>query len=136
MAKPLSLKSRIIRKAIQVHPNLTNKELAEKLNASAECKQEDIEVTPLDVSQQKVALKKLGVKGTAPEAPKAEAAAAEPAPRKRMGRPKGSGKRKAPSTLVVGNPVDLIDQVFTLAQACGGLAGLKKLVDRLEGMGR
>ena len=31
------------------------------------------------------------------------------------------------------NPVDLIDEVFGLAEECGGMAQLRRLVERLAG---
>jgi hypothetical protein len=59
------------------------------------------------------------------------------------GKREPSGKRRSaeqfPSTAPAApsaSPVDLIDKALDLAQQCGGLAALKKLVDRLADMQR
>jgi hypothetical protein len=52
--------------------------------------------------------------------------------------PAGNGRRKPgpkPGSKPAGaSPVDLIDKAFALAQECGGIDQLKRLVDRLAGM--
>jgi hypothetical protein len=131
MAKPLGPKSTLIREAIQAHPRAGNKKLAETINGSDARKDDGIEVTAADVALQRKLLKKAGVKA------------------KRSGNGVGQkgGKRggaaangKAPSATPAPAPVgvvELIDEVFSLAHKCGGLLGLKRLVDRLaEAQGR
>jgi hypothetical protein len=44
--------------------------------------------------------------------------------------------RPATSAAVSASPVDLIDRALDLAQQCGGVAALKRLVDRLADMQR
>ena len=66
MAKPLGPKSRLIRDAIAAHPSLANKELAAFINKSPARKEDGIEVTPIDVAQQKQAMKKMGFEPAAP----------------------------------------------------------------------
>jgi hypothetical protein len=131
MAKPLGPKSQLIRKAITAHPDRTPKEIAELLNDSDDRMDDKIKVTPNDVSQQKQAMKK-------PGAQKAPAAAKKPAGngRRKPGRKPGRKPAAAtPRTLgPAASPVDLIDRTLALAQECGGVGQLKRLVDRLAGM--
>lgn len=126
MAKPLGPKSLLIRQAITAHPGKGNTELAEMLNDAEERMDDKIKVTAQDVATQRQAMKKAG---TAPPA-------AKPA-RKKPGR-KPARAATPPAALAVpapaASPVDLIDKTLDLAQQCGGLAALKKLVDRLAGM--
>ena len=128
MAKPLGPKSRLIRDAIAAHPSLANKELAEFINSSPARKEDGIEVTPMDVAQQKQAMKKMGFEPAAP------------APAKKRGRPKAintaaPAPAPAPKTQKAsGSPVDLIDKVFDLAKQSGGVVALKRLVDRIAEM--
>src|SRR4051812_17786068 len=115
MAKPLGPKSLLIRDAIKAHPDLSPKEIADKLNDSQDRLDDKISVKPMDVSQQKQQMKK--AEGEAAPA----AAAAAPAAAKR-GRPKGKGGRPrkaapagaAPRAAVraSASPLDLIDRVF------------------------
>ncbi len=135
MAKPLGPKSLLIRDAIKAHPKKGNKEIAELINDSHDRMDDKIKVTPQDIAQQKQAMKKAG---TAPAATRkvggkkggrqAAGAQASPAP----AAPPRAAATAAPSA----NPVDLIDKALDLAQQCGGLATLKKLVDRLADMQR
>jgi hypothetical protein len=141
MAKPLGDKARLIRDAILAHPNLGNKELAEMINASDARKDDRIKVKPNDIAAQKQALKKVQ---------EASPAAQEPPSAPKRGRPQGSGRKPAPTPAAeaaipavprsvlppppASSPVDLIDKAFTLAQECGGIAQLKRLVDRLAGV--
>ena len=135
MAKPLGPKSLLIRDAIKAHPNKGNKEIAELINDSHDRMDDKIKVTPQDIAQQKQAMKKAGGKTAAPTP------AAKPAP---AGQTKGKGGRSrkatpaavpaARSAAPLGNPVDLIDKTLDLAQQAGGVAALKKLVDRLSDM--
>jgi hypothetical protein len=131
MAKPLGPKSLLIRDAIRAHPDKGNKELAEMINASPARKEDKIEVKPGDIAQQKQAMKKSG------DAPPAE----KPAPAKR-GRRGGARKRTTatptPATAAApsASPVDLIDKTLDLAAQAGGVAALKRLVDRLADMQR
>src|SRR5258707_1219876 len=99
-----------------------------------------ISVKPGDVAQQKQAMKK-SAKAEPTAAPPPGPAASKPA-RKKPGRKPG---RKVAAPVVpagqpvavsaprsaTASPVDLIDSVFGLAQQCGGIEQLKRLVDRL-----
>ena len=140
MAKPIGQKSLLIRQAITAHPDKTPKEVAELLNDADDRMDDKLKFTPNDISQQKQAMKK-------PGATVAPAAAPAPAATK----PTGNGRRKpgrkpgrkpaapadAPRPATVSastSPVDLIDKTFALAQECGGMAELKRLVDRLAGV--
>ena len=101
-----------------------NKEIAETLMDSNDRLDDKIKVTPQDVAQQKQQMKKAGTLPTG----------------KKRGRPPGSAQPKQPATLAPAtsasaSPVDLIDKTIDLAQQCGGVAALKKLVDRLADMG-
>jgi hypothetical protein len=132
MAKPLGPKSFLIRNAITAHPGKTPKEIADLLNDADERMDDKIKVTPNDVSQQKQAMKK-------PGAQKAPAAAKKPSgngrrkPGRKPGRKPAAAAPRA-SSAAAANPVELIDSTFALAQQCGGIQQLKKLVDRLAGM--
>ena len=120
MAKKLGAKSILIREAIKNNTDLGNKEIAELLSGHEDRKKDKIEVTANDIAQQKQAMKKAGI--------------ATPAPKPQRGRPKGSGGPKAvtvPTRAAPSSAVDLIDGVFDLAQKCGGLDQLKRLVERL-----
>jgi hypothetical protein len=133
MAKPLGEKSILIRNAITAHPDKTPKEIADLLNDSDDRMDDKIKVTPNDVSQQKQAMKK-------PGAQKAPAAAKKPAgngrrkPGRKPGRKPAAAAPRAVSAPAAANPVELIDWTFALAQQCGGIQQLKKLVDRLAGV--
>jgi hypothetical protein len=132
MAKPLGPKSILIRKAITAHPGKTPKEIADLLSDADERMDDKIKVTPNDVSQQKQAMKK-------PGAQKAPAAAAKPAGngRRKPGRKPGRKPAVAAPRVTsspASSPVDLIDRTLALAQECGGVGQLKRLVDRLAGM--
>ncbi len=143
MAKPLGPKSLLIRQAITAHPDKGNTELAELLNDSHDRMDDKIKVTAQDVAAQKQAMKKPGATATP-----AATASAEPATK-----PAGNGRRKpgrkpgrkpaaagpaaatrAAEASASASPVDLIDKAFALAQECGGIEHLKRLVDRLAGM--
>jgi hypothetical protein len=117
MAKPLSPKSALIRDAITAHPNKKPKDLADLINSSDARKQDKINVTPGDVSLQKQALKQM--KGSAKPKKAATPKAVKAAP----------AKAPAKSASVV----DVVDQVFALADQVGGMAQLRRLVDRLAG---
>ena len=135
MAKPLGPKSILIREAITSNPGKTPKELAELLNDADERMDDKLKFTPNDISQQKQAMKK-------PGATKAPAAAAATKPgngRKKPGRKQGRkpaapAAAPRPAAMASGSPVDLIDKTFALAQECGGMEQLKRLVDRLAGV--
>jgi len=135
MAKPLGPKSLLIRDAIKAHPNKGNKEIAELINDSHDRMDDKIKVTPQDVAQQKQAMKKAG------ESP-APSAAGNGGGKRGGRRAAGAQATTAPAALPrtaaaaspSANPVDLIDKTLDLAQQCGGLAALKRLVDRLVGM--
>jgi hypothetical protein len=134
MAKKLGPKSILIREAITANPDLGNTQIAQLLNGHEDRKKDKIEVTANDIAQQKQALKKTGV--ALPAVSTAAPKPPTPAPAQR-GRPKGSGGQQAVTTRPAATPssaVDLIDGVFELAEKCGGLAVLKKLVDRLAAM--
>jgi hypothetical protein len=122
MAKPLGPKSALIREAIQANPGVGNGELAEKINSSEAAREAEIEVTSADVAQQRQRLKTVGggKKGKGKAAPKKAARAA------------GNGRTSAPPAPArQAGLVELLDRVFSLAQECGGLPELKRLVDRL-----
>lgn len=135
MAKPLSAKSVLIRDAIRAHPDLNNKPLAELINSSDARKEDKIQVTALDVAQQRQALKNLEKEAEAP-APKAVQAASrdlpapppDPVPHPVQPAPTPLARAKPVQAI---NPVEVIDRVFELAEACGGFQELKKLVDKI-----
>jgi hypothetical protein len=71
--------------------------------------------------------------------------AGEPVPSGTGQKGRGKGGRGAASTAAPAavptvaasaSPVDLIDKALDLAQQCGGVAALKKLVDRLADLQR
>ncbi len=135
MAKPLGPKSMLIRQAITTHPGKGNTELAEMLNDAPERMDDKFKFTAQDVAAQRQAMKKPGAQMAAatPAAP-----AAKPAGngRRKPGRKPGRKPADAPRAAAASapaSPVDLIDRTFALAQQCGGMAELKRLVDRLAG---
>jgi hypothetical protein len=140
MAKPLGRKSQLIRDAIKAHPAMGNTELADLINNSDARREDKIKVKTGDIAKQKQALKKAG------DLPKA--AAGKGRGRRggrRGGRRAAGGKAVAapaaqpqPAAPAAGlaSPVDLIDRALELAQQCGGVAALKRLVDRLADMQR
>lgn len=81
MAKPLSKKSQIIRAAIKNHSYETPKEIADLLNDAQDRLDDKLEFMPIDISQQKQALKHMaGAQAETPEpeaGPKAQPEAAE-----------------------------------------------------------
>ena len=138
MAKPLGPKSLVIREAIKAHPNKGNKEIAELINDSHDRMDDKIKVTPQDIAQQKQAMKKSGESGGTAAAPApAPAAPAAGKNKGKGGRPKNAVTAAAPAPRAAASsssPVDLIDKTLDLAQQAGGVAALKKLVDRLADM--
>ena len=139
MAKPLGPKSLLIRDAIKAHPNMGNTELAEMINSSDARREDKISVKPGDIAQQKQAMKKAGElpkagtgtggkkgRGKGDRCAAGQQAASAPAAPPRAAAPAASSA----------NPVDLIDKALDLAQQCGGVAALKRLVDRLADMQR
>ena len=99
------------------------KEIAEILMDSNDRMDDKIKVTPQDVAQQKQQMKKVGTLPTG----------------KKRGRLPGSAQPKqpatsAPATSAAASPIDLIDQTFHLAQQCGGIEQLRKLVERMAEM--
>jgi hypothetical protein len=136
MAKPLGPKSMLIRNAIAANKGKGNKEIAEMLMDAPERMDDKIKVTANDVAQQKQAMKKAG----AMKVPAAAAAtpATKPAgngrrkPGRKPGRKPVTAARSAAPTAA--SPVDLIDRTLALAQECGGVEQLKRLVDRIAGM--
>lgn len=132
MAKPLGAKSQLIRQAISDNPGMGNKELAEMLMDSNERLDDKIQVTPQDVAQQRQQLKK---GGAAPQpAPKA-ATPAEPAKPASKRRGRKPGTQVSPRPAAAASPVDLLEKTLDLAQQCGGVQQLKRLVDRIAEMG-
>ena len=139
MAKPLGPKSLLIRQTIAAHPDKGNKEIAELINDSHDRMDDKIKVTPQDIAQQKQAMKKAG------ELPKAGTGTGGKKGRGNGGR-RAAGQQAATAPAVPpraaapaassANPVDLIDKALDLAQQCGGVATLKRLVDRLADMQR
>jgi hypothetical protein len=127
MAKPLSPKSKLIREALKANPNLGNADLARQINSSDARKEDKIKVTATDVGNQKQALKAMNATA------RKKAKSPKPATSVAASKPQAAHA----STAKAANPVELIDRVFDLAGQCGGLAQLKKLVDRIsEGRGR
>jgi hypothetical protein len=124
MAKKLGPKSILIREAITANPDKGNTELAAMLNDSYDRMDDKIKVTANDIAQQKQAMKTAGLL---------------PAAAKKPGRKNGSPVHQpaavkpaaAPRPAAHASPVDLIDSVFDLAQKCGGIEQLKRLVERL-----
>jgi hypothetical protein len=139
MAKPLGPKSLLIRNAIQANSGKGNTELAKMLNDAAERKTDKIKVTAQDVAAQRQAMKKPGAAKVAAAATKPAAPASKPAGngRKKPGRKQGKKPAAAPrqaASTAAASPVDLIDRTLALAQECGGVEQLKRLVDRIAGM--
>lgn len=133
MAKPLGPKSLLIRQAITAHPDKGNTAIAELLNDSHDRMDDKIKVTAQDVASQRQAMKKPGAE-KAPAAAAAPAAKAARNGRRKPGRKPGRKPAAAaprPAAATSGNPVDLIDKTFALAQECGGFEQLRRLVDRL-----
>jgi hypothetical protein len=138
MAKPLGPKSLLIRNAIQANAGKGNTELAKMLNDAAERKADKIKVTAQDVATQRQAMKKPGAQKTA-AAMKPAAPASKPAGdgRRKPGRKPGkkpAAAARQPGSPATASPVDLIDRTLALAQECGGVDQLKRLVDRIAGM--
>jgi hypothetical protein len=128
MAKPLGPKSKLIRQAIGENPAKGNTALADMLNGARERKADKIKVTADDVAKQRQALKKLGG---------AKAPAATPAGNgRRKPGPRPAAALRASAALPAGDAVELIDQALDLARRCGGMAALKRLVDRLADVPR
>lgn len=134
MAKPLGPKSLLIREAIKAHPRMGNTELAELINSSDARKEDKISVKPGDIAAQKQAMKKAG-----------ETVPAATGGRKKGGRRRAASQpatspavqpRPAAAASPSASPVDLIDKTLDLAAQAGGVAALKRLVDRLADMQR
>jgi hypothetical protein len=138
MAKPLGPKSLLIRKAIQANSGKGNTELAKMLNDAEERKTDKIKVTAQDVAAQRQAMKKPGAAKVAAAATKPAAPASKPAGNGRRKPGRKPGKKPAAKSIsahgIVASPVDLIDRTLALAQECGGVDQLKRLVDRIAGM--
>jgi hypothetical protein len=149
MAKPIGPKTALIRDAIKANPDKGNTELANLINASEERKLDKLSVTANDIAQQKLALKNLAKGNGAPASAKGKRAKAaqQAAPssngakkQKRKPGRKPKAKTAASSAPVAQRqaasvrPVELLRQVFDLAQDCGGVGELKQLVDRLAEM--
>jgi hypothetical protein len=137
MAKPLGPKSILIRNAIQANPAKGNTEIATMLMDAEERMDDKIKVTAQDVATQRQAMKKAG----ATQVPAAAAQPAEKAagngrrkPGRKPGRKPAAAAPGAASTAAAANPVDLIDRTLALAQDCGGVEQLRRLVERLAGM--
>jgi hypothetical protein len=157
MAKPLSPKSKAIRKALTTHPHKGNTALAEFLNDSQDRLDDRFTFTAQDVANQRTQLKKTGVPSEEAPVAKAEPApepaapvstpapkavvVSEPAhdmtrngsPKKKPGRKPGPKPAKiAPKTAPVQarkGAADVIDHVFAVAKQAGGLVELKRIVD-------
>ena len=128
MAKPLGPKSRLIREAIKAHLNMGNTELAELINASDARKEDRLEVTANDIAQQKTALKKTGAVVATVAKKRGRPKASTPAPAETV----HAVTRSVPAPAAA-SPIDLIDKTFALAEECGGIEQLKRLVNRLAG---
>jgi hypothetical protein len=138
MAKPLGPKSILIRNAIRDNAGKGNAELAEMLNDADERMDDKIKVTAQDVATQRQAMKKPGAQKTAAAATKPVATASKPAADGGRKPGRKPGKKPAAKSIsahgLVASPVDLIDRTLALAQECGGVDQLKRLVDRIAGM--
>jgi hypothetical protein len=134
MAKPLGPKSLLIRDAINAHPDKSPKELAEMINSSPARKEDRLEVKPAEISQQKQVMKKAGATPATGTGTKGRGKGG------RQPATAGAGTATAaparPAAVAAANPVDLIDKALDLAQQCGSVAALKRLVDRLADMQR
>jgi hypothetical protein len=120
MAKPLSEKSKLIREAIEANPGLGNTEVATLLNGHEGRKKDKLGFKAGDVANQRVALKK--------------ASGQPPAKRnagRRMTRASTPPTAAVPMPPVAVGPLEIIERVFALADAVGGMGALKRLVDRL-----
>jgi hypothetical protein len=137
MAKPLGPKSILIREAITANPDKGNSELAALLSAAPERKTDKLKVTAQDVAAQKQAMKQGGTAKAPTAATAAPAQKAAGNGRRKPGRKPGKKPGTAPTAAAPrpvatsGSPVDLIDKTFALAQECGGMEQLKRLVERL-----
>jgi hypothetical protein len=117
MAKPLGEKAKLIREAVQGNPDLGNMELADS-----------IEVTPAQIAQQKQAMKKADGAATSAAKKPGRPATAKAVPNNTA--PVQIAAPALPATAsAAADPVDLIQDVFTLARKCGGVERLKRLVD-------
>src|SRR5262245_62015935 len=104
MPMPLGEKSRLIREAIRANPDLSNKELAEKLNGAPDRAGDRFKFSANDVGQQRQRMKALvgAAEGKGDEpAPASQAAA--PRERRRRSRPPGRRKKAAPAPPAAGN---------------------------------
>jgi hypothetical protein len=128
MAQQLGPKSILIREAIIANPNKGNTELAAFLNDSDDRKADKIKVTMQDVASQKQAMKKAGIE---PAATVGKKRGRKPGQKAAASLPTTQPKAAAFSSA---GPIDLIDKTFALAQECGGIEQLKRLVDRLTGV--
>jgi hypothetical protein len=128
MAKPLGPKSILIRDAIKKNSDLRNTEIAQLINGSEERKKDKIAVKPGDIAAQRQAMKKAGITSSG--------AAKRPAGKKGRGghRKVATPQAAAPQAAAQSSPVDLIDRTLDLAAHAGGVAALKRLVDRLAAM--
>jgi hypothetical protein len=126
MARTLSPKSKLIREALKANPKLGNADLAKLINSSDARKGDKIKVTATDVGNQKQALKAMNA--TARKKAKAHKPAASTAANK----PQAARAHSMNGATKSVSPVDLVERVFDLAEQCGGLAQLKKLVDRIS----
>ena len=143
MAKPLSKKSKIIRDAITKLAHMGNKEIAEMLTDSQDRLDDKLEFKPTDVAQQRQAMKKAPAAAPVPQPTKAATSDQARTPTA----PKGNGRRKPGRKKAAAAPpraaapqvaqaaaVELIDKTLDLAAQAGGVAALKRLVDRLAEM--
>src|SRR4051794_25553634 len=126
MAKPLSPKSKLIREALKANPKLGNADPAKLINSSDARKEDKIKVTATDVGNQKQALKAMNATA------RKKAKSPKPATSMAANKPQAARAQSMNGATKAAGPVELIDRVFDLAEQCGGLAQLKKLVDRIS----
>ena len=117
-----------------------NAELAELINGSDARQEDRFRVKAGDIAKQKQAMKKAG------DLPRTAAGKGRGRRGgKRRGRQAAGGQvtaapaaqpRPAAPAAASASPVDLIDRALNLAQHCGGVAALKRLVDRLADVQR
>jgi hypothetical protein len=125
MAQPLGPKSLLIREAIMANPDKGNTELAAFLNDADERMDDKFKITAQDVAAQKQAMKKAGIE---PPAAGGKKRGRKPGQKAAASPPSVQPKASAVSSA---SPVDLIDKTFMLAQECGGIEQLQRLVNRL-----
>lgn len=133
MAKPLSPKSVIIRKMIAAHPDLSSSEIAQLCNADPERHHDKIEVTTIDVTIQRNALKKKEEKESEDESE----AKTEQVRSFLQDEPRAVARlvSDSPARSSLLDPLDVLDAIEDLkrvAQRLGGYDQVRRIIDRLN----